>query len=74
MTRVVEAIYEDGMLRPVEALDLPDHQRVRLVVETVDEKKPDREAAYKRLLAGIEQMNFRSTGPYPTRDELHERR
>jgi len=74
MTRVVEAIYEDGVLKPVEALEFPEQQRVRLVVEPIDAEPRDREAAYRRLLAGIEEMSFRSTGPYPTRDELHERR
>jgi transposase len=34
---------------------------------------PDREAAFAEFLAGVESMNFRSTGPYPTRDELHDR-
>ena len=29
MARVVEAIYENGTLKPLEALDLPEHQRVR---------------------------------------------
>ena len=34
MTKAVEAVYEAGVLRPLEVLDLPEHQRVRLVLET----------------------------------------
>lgn len=75
MTKVIEAIYTNGHLEPMEPLDLAEAQRVRLTVEPLPaEPHRDREAAFQRLLAGIERMTFRSTGPYPTRDELHERR
>ena len=30
MSRVIEAVYEKGILRPLEKLDLPDGIRVRL--------------------------------------------
>lgn len=32
MARVVEAIYENGILKPLETLDLPEHQRVRITI------------------------------------------
>ncbi len=35
MARQLEAIFEQGVLRPLEPLTLPEHQRVRL---TIDEK------------------------------------
>jgi predicted DNA-binding antitoxin AbrB/MazE fold protein len=35
MTTAVDAIYEDGLLRPLHPLPLPEHTRVRLSVETV---------------------------------------
>lgn len=74
MMKVVEAIYSHGVLEPLEALELPDKQRVRLIVQSIDgTAEPDREAAMRRLREGIASMNFRSTGPFPTRDELHER-
>jgi predicted DNA-binding antitoxin AbrB/MazE fold protein len=34
MTKAVEAVYEGGVLRPLEVLDLPERQRVRLLLET----------------------------------------
>lgn len=37
MTAAVEAIYEDGLLRPLQPLALPEHARVRISVETMDE-------------------------------------
>jgi predicted DNA-binding antitoxin AbrB/MazE fold protein len=30
MVRVIDAIYENGTLKPIEVLDLPEHQRVRI--------------------------------------------
>ena len=33
MVRQVEAVYEQGVLRPIEPLVLPEHQRVQLTLE-----------------------------------------
>lgn len=33
MVRRLEAVYEQGILRPLEPLSLPEHQRVRLTLE-----------------------------------------
>lgn len=33
MARQLEAVYEDGVLRPLEPLVLPEHQRVHLTLE-----------------------------------------
>ena len=33
MARQLEAVYEQGILRPLEPLDLAEHQRVRLTLE-----------------------------------------
>ena len=35
MSVVVDAIYENGVLRPLDRLDLPEHQQVRVTVERV---------------------------------------
>jgi predicted DNA-binding antitoxin AbrB/MazE fold protein len=73
-TQVSEAIYTGGVLRPVGRLELDEAQRVRVIVEPLDETQSgDRDAAFGRLLAGIEGMNFVSRGPLPQRDELHDR-
>jgi predicted DNA-binding antitoxin AbrB/MazE fold protein len=72
MTKRIEAVYSNGVLRPVEDLGLTEGQRVRLTVELVDEPV-DRAAAIANLRAAVTDMQFRSSGPLPTRDELHER-
>ncbi|MCE4598853.1 MAG: antitoxin family protein [Desulfurococcales archaeon] len=35
MSKVIEAIYEKGILRPLEKLDLPEGTRVRLRIEGI---------------------------------------
>jgi len=74
MVQVTEAVFSQGVLKPVHALQLREQQRVRLIIEAVDGgQDADRAAALKRLRAGIASMRFSSSGPLPTRDELHDR-
>ncbi len=35
MTKVIEAIYADGVLKPTEALELPEQQRVELTMRVI---------------------------------------
>jgi len=73
-TQVTEAIYSGGVLKPLSPLELKEAQRVRIIVEALDEARAgDREAAFRRLVAGIQGMSFASRGPLPARDDLHDR-
>jgi len=74
MTRVTEAVYSNRVLRPADDLGLRDDQRVRLIVETIDDAPDDRAAALARLKAGIATMQFFSQGPLLSRGELRDRR
>lgn len=47
-------------------------EAIVLILETPPEEKV-REEARQRFLELARTSQFRSTGPYPTRDELHER-
>ena len=75
MAQVTEAIYTHGVLKPIEELGLREDQRVRLIVEPLDDDadRGDRSAAMQRLRAGVEGMRFFSRGRLPGRDELHDR-
>ncbi|HKS94495.1 MAG TPA: antitoxin family protein [Terriglobia bacterium] len=73
MTRTTEAIYTHGVLKPAEDLNLRERQRVRLVVEPIDDHPLDRDTALARLKAGIASMQFFSNGPLPKREDLHGR-
>jgi len=78
MTQITEATFDGGVLRPKNALNLRQSERVRLIVQSLDAAPAPgttaRQQAMARLRAGIARMGFRSAAPYPTRDELHERR
>ena len=75
MAQLTEAIYTRGVLKPVDALALREAQRVRLVIELLDDATDggDRSEAFQRLRAGIEGMRFFSRDRLPARDELHDR-
>ena len=54
MDRVVEVIYEHGTLRPLEALDLPEHQRVRITIHEPSAESPDETLdAWQRVYEGV---------------------
>lgn len=74
MVQVTEAVFTQGVLKPVGELQLREQQRVRLIIEPVDVgQDSDRAAALNRLRAGIASMNFSSSGRLPSRHELHDR-
>jgi predicted DNA-binding antitoxin AbrB/MazE fold protein len=73
MTQITEAIYTQGVLKPAIDLNLREQQRVRVIVEPMEDPLEDRDAAVARLKAGIASMQFFSKGPLPTREELHDR-
>lgn len=41
MERVIEAIYENGVLTPVESLDLPERQRLVIIIRLPSTEDPD---------------------------------
>jgi predicted DNA-binding antitoxin AbrB/MazE fold protein len=41
MTLAVEAVFENGVLKPLNPLNLPEHQKVRLVLDTAVSPSPD---------------------------------
>ena len=53
MARVVEAIYENGTLKPLEALEFPEHQRVRITIHEPIVESPDETlAAWHQVYEG----------------------
>ncbi len=41
MPHIIEAVYENGVFRPVEKIDLPSGERVKLIVKAVGVKKEE---------------------------------
>jgi predicted DNA-binding antitoxin AbrB/MazE fold protein len=73
MTQITEAVYTHGILKPAVDLNLREEQRVRVIIEPIEDSLEDREAAVARLKAGIASMRFFSNGPLPTREAIHDR-
>jgi predicted DNA-binding antitoxin AbrB/MazE fold protein len=74
MIQVTKAIYSGGVLRPEQRLDLPEDQRVQIIIQPINHHQTeDREIAIKRLLDHVARSAFAYSGPLPTRDELHDR-
>lgn len=44
MTRTIDAIYENGLLRPLEPLDFAEHEQVRITVQNGHEDWIDHDA------------------------------
>jgi predicted DNA-binding antitoxin AbrB/MazE fold protein len=69
--QTITAIFEDGVLKPGQALKLAEHAQVRITIEPLE---PNSQKAEK--LAALESL-WRITRRYSqhmTRDDLHERR
>ncbi len=71
MMQTITAIFEDGVLKPAQPLNLPNHAQVRITVEPL---VPDAQSAEKlAALQALWQLS-RAHGERLTREELHERR
>lgn len=53
MTQTVEAIYEDGVLKPLTPLQLPEHQRVSVTIEDLPESPEEGLKAWGQVYEGL---------------------
>ncbi len=80
MSEIVKAVYEKGLLRPLQPLNLRERQTVRIQVlpdETVrpEEAKDELEALYQRLIAqGLMEPRPKRSTPPPDPVSKKERR
>jgi predicted DNA-binding antitoxin AbrB/MazE fold protein len=76
MTTTVTATFENGVLRPDQALPLAEHERVTLTIQPIDEgwSEEKAQAAWEEFKEWIKRKPLHGLGPRMTRDELHERR
>jgi hypothetical protein len=73
MSTQMNATVVGGLLKPDEALPLPDQTRVKLTIEPIDERLEPMEA-WESLKDWIRQHPLHGLGRRMTREELHERR
>lgn len=72
MSTQITATVVGGLLKPDQALPLPDQTRVKLTIEPLAEGLEPREA-WQSLKAWIRETPLHGLGRHMTRDELHER-
>jgi predicted DNA-binding antitoxin AbrB/MazE fold protein len=54
MTQTIEAVYEDGVLKPLRPLSLPQHQPVSIIIHVpVAETSEDALALWEQVYAGL---------------------
>lgn len=73
MTTTTEAIFANGVLKPIDPLPFREHERVRITVESSETNGAVGPAANRRMIAGFDKMRLRTGGKLPTREELHDR-
>ena len=73
MTRVTDAVYVNGLLRPLEPLPLEEQQVVRTTVEFADKHLGERQAARQRMIDGFDKLKLDTGGRAPKRDALYDR-
>ena len=40
MSETIEAIFENGILRPLQKLDIPEHQRLSITINSLEKQTP----------------------------------
>ena len=59
MESFFEAIYEDGVLKPLEPIKLPEHQRVTITIQPLLIENPDQELeSWHQVYAGLSDMEI----------------
>ena len=53
MGQAIQAVYENGMFRPLEKLGLSEHQQVQLIIETGAAVDPSRKSGHDDPLDGV---------------------
>ena len=62
---IVEAVYEEGVLKPLQPLNLPEGTKVRIEIE-------DKVQALRELFKRIDEKAVKISR-IPTREEIHDR-
>jgi predicted DNA-binding antitoxin AbrB/MazE fold protein len=73
----ITATFEDGVLKPMQPLDLPEHAQVRVSIELLkSDIQKQWDATREERLAALESSLrlAKPMGEHLTRDQLHERR
>jgi len=54
MSEPIDAIYENGVFKPLEVLNLPEHQPVRLTIESAQTESAQNESAQNEYVTPLD--------------------
>lgn len=50
MPKVIEAIYENGVFKPLEKVDIEEHRKIKIVLPSEIESAPQKECAFEGII------------------------
>jgi len=67
MTQIINAVYEEGVLKPLEPLDIQEHAKVRVIIEPEIHKT---QYSYQNIIAEIRKRQLNRGYKSPTREDV----
>jgi predicted DNA-binding antitoxin AbrB/MazE fold protein len=67
MTQIINAIYEEGVLKPLEPLNIQEHAEVRVTIES---KMPESLRLYGNIITEIRKRQLTRGYKSPTREDV----
>jgi predicted DNA-binding antitoxin AbrB/MazE fold protein len=67
MVQIINAIYEEGVLKPLQPLDIQEHARVRV---TIEPEMPEAHFSYHSIMAEIRKRQLNRGYKSPTRKDV----
>jgi len=67
MTQIINAVYEEGVLKPLEPLDIQEHTKVRVIIELEMHKT---QCSYQNIIAEIRKRQSTRGYKSPIRDDV----
>lgn len=50
MAKVIDAVYENGVLWPLEKIDIPEHRRLKIILENTEEPVSHKECSLDGII------------------------
>jgi len=67
MVQIINAIYEEGVLKPLQPLDIQEHAKVRVIIEP---EMPESHCSYQSIIAEIRKRQLNRGYKSPTREDV----
>jgi predicted DNA-binding antitoxin AbrB/MazE fold protein len=67
MTQIINAIYEEGVLKPLEPLDIQEHAKVRVIIQP---EMHETQHSHQNIIAEIRKRQFSRGYKPPKREDV----